>query len=142
MSTAVFIYFSNTHYDVKYVQIQNISTTTAVLTRFPPPSYAGTRLKKRLACTSNLEDSCVQLFPNTFRSKSTLVQPTEPRELHTHRTIVDGEKKSPTAITPRCPDNRRELRVHATTVVVVVVVITYSRVQINRKVANPVHMIS
>ena len=40
--------------------------------------------------------------------------------------------------------NRRELRIHATTVVVVVVVvvITYSRVQINRKVANPVHMIS
>ena len=63
--------------------------------------------------------------------------------MHTHRTIVDGEKKSPTAITPRCPDNKRELRVHATTlVVVVVVVIKYSRVQINRKVANPVHMIS
>ena len=48
--------------------------------------------------------------------KSTLVQPTDSRELHTYRTIVDGEKKSPTAITPRCPDNRRELRVHATTV--------------------------
>ena len=72
-----------------------------------------------------------------------MVQPTESRELHTHQTIVDREKKSPTAITLRCPDNRRELRVHATTVVVVVVVvITYSRVQINRKVANPVHMIS
>ena len=57
---------------------------------------------------------------------STLVQPTESRELHTHRTIVDGEKKSTTARTPRCPDNRRELGVHATTVVVVVVfVITY-----------------
>ena len=53
--------------------------------------------------------------------------------------MVDGEKKSPTVITPRGPDNRRELRVRATTVVVVV--ITYSRVQINRKVANPVHMI-
>ena len=55
--------------------------------------------------------------------------------MHTHRTIVDGEKKSPTAIALRCPDNRRELRVHATTVVVVVVVIviTYSRIQINRK---------
>ena len=62
--------------------------------------------------------------------------------LHTHRTIVDGEKKSPTAITPRCPDNRHELRVHATIVDVVVVVITYSRVQINWKVANPFHMIS
>ena len=58
MSTAASIYFSHTHYDIKYVQIQNISTTTAVvLTRF-------------------------------------------------------------------------------------VVVVTYSRVQINRKVANPVHMIS
>ena len=143
MSTAASIYFSNTHYDIKYVYIQNIRTTTAVLTRFPPPSYACTRIKKKLSSTSNLEDSCVRLFPNTFRSKSTLVQRTELRELHTHRTIVDGEKKSPTAITPRCPDNRRELRVHATTVVVVVVaVITYSRVQINRKVANPVHMIS
>ena len=86
-------------------------------------------LKKKLASTSNLQDSCVQIFPNTYRSKSTLVQPTESRELHTHRTMVDGESKSPTAITPRCPDNRRELRVHATTVVVVVVVITYSRVQ-------------
>ena len=96
---------------------------------------------KKIALTSNLEDSCIQLFPYTFRSKSTLVQPTESRELHTHRTIVDGEKKFPTAIAPRCPDNRRELRVHATTVVAVVV-ITYSRVQINRKVASPVHMIS
>ena len=57
MSTAASIYVSHTHYDVKYVQIRNISITTAVLTRF-------------------------------------------------------------------------------------VVVITYSRVQINRKVANPVHMIS
>ena len=63
--------------------------------------------------------------------------------LHTHQTIVEGENKSTTAITPRCPDNRRELRVHATTVVVVVVVvITYSRGEINRKVANPVHIIS
>ena len=45
-----------------------------------------------------------------------------------------------TAITPRCPDNRRELRVHATTVYMYVcIVITYSRVQINRKVANPFH---
>ena len=75
---------------------------------------------------------------------STLAQNTWSRELHTHRTIVDGEKKSPTLITPWCPDDRRELRVHATTVVVVfVVVITYySRVQINRDVANPVHMIN
>ena len=109
--------FSHTHYDIKCVQIQNISTTTAVLTRFPPPSYACTRILKKLASTSNLDDSCVQLFPNTFRSESTLVQPTESRELHTCRTIVDGEKKSPTAITPWCPDNRRELRVHSTTVV-------------------------
>ena len=34
MSTAASIYFSHTHYDIKYAQIQNISTTTAVLTRF------------------------------------------------------------------------------------------------------------
>ena len=35
MSTAASVYFSHTHYDIKYVQIQNISTTiTAVLTRF------------------------------------------------------------------------------------------------------------
>ena len=58
MSTAASIYFSHTHSDIKYVQIRNISTNAAVLTRF------------------------------------------------------------------------------------VVVVITYSRVQSNRKVANPVHMIS
>ena len=57
MSTAASIYFSHAHYDIKHVQIQDIITTTAVLTRF-------------------------------------------------------------------------------------VVVITYSRVQSNRKVANPVHMIS
>ena len=30
MSTAASIYASYTHYDIKYVQIQNISTTTAV----------------------------------------------------------------------------------------------------------------
>ena len=71
-----------------------------------------------------------------------MVQSIGSRELHTHRTTVDAEKKSLTVITPRCPDNRRELRVHATTVVAVVVVITYSRIQINRKVANPVHTIS
>ena len=34
MSTAASIYFSHIHYDIKYVQIQNISTTAAVLTRF------------------------------------------------------------------------------------------------------------
>ena len=34
MSTAASIYFSHTHYDIKYVQIQNISTTTVVLTHF------------------------------------------------------------------------------------------------------------
>ena len=44
------------------------------------------------------------------------------------------------AITPRCPDNRRELRVHATTVYMYVcIVMTYSKVQINQKVANPAH---
>ena len=59
--------------------------------------------------------------------------------MQTHRTIADGEKKSPTAITPRCFDNRRGLRVHATTVYYVCIVNSYSRVQINRKVANPVH---
>ena len=143
MSTAASIYFSHTHYDIKYVQIQNISTTTtAVLTRFPPPSYACTRIKKNSRVQVTCKTVAFRFFPNTYRSKSTLDQPTESRELHTRRTIVDGEKKSLTAITPRCPDNRRELRVHTTTVVVVVVVITYSRVQINRKVANPVHMIS
>ena len=80
----------------------------------------------------------------THRSKSTLVQPTESRELYTHRTIVERENKSPTAIAPRRPDNRRELRVHATTVYLYVcIVITYSRsIRINRKVANPVHMIN
>ena len=31
MSTAASIYFSDIHYDIKYVQIQSISTTTAVL---------------------------------------------------------------------------------------------------------------
>ena len=142
MSTAASIYFSHTHYDIKYVQIiQNISTTTAVL--YGHVFLLCTRILQKLVSTSNLEDRCFQIFSNTYQRKSTLVQPTESRELYTHRTIVDGEKKSPTAITPRCPDNRRELRVHATTVVVVViVVITYSRVQIIRKVANPVHMIS
>ena len=32
MSTAASIYFSHTHYDIKYVQIGNISTTTVVIT--------------------------------------------------------------------------------------------------------------
>ena len=34
MSTAASIYFSDIHYDINYVQIQNIITTAAVLTRF------------------------------------------------------------------------------------------------------------
>ena len=43
------------------------------------------------------------------------------------------------ATTPRCPDNRQELRVHDTVYIYACIVITYSRVQINRKIANPVH---
>ena len=34
MFTATSIYFSHTHCDIKYVQIQNISTTAGALTRF------------------------------------------------------------------------------------------------------------
>ena len=146
MSTAASIYFSHTHYDIKYVQIQNISTTTAVL-------YGHVFPLRLMPVQEFFKNSRVQVTCKTvaFRFFLTHIEVRVPGfglrsrvgELHTHRTIVDGEKKSPTAITPRCPDNRRELRVHATTVVVVViVVITYSRVQINRKVANPVHMIS
>ena len=129
---------------IKYVQIQNISTTTTAVRYghvFPLRLVPVQELKKN----SRVEVTCktVALRFFLYRSKSTLVQPTESRELHTDRTIVDGEKKSPTAITSRCPDNWRKLRVHPTTVVVVVVVvIIYSRVQINRKVANLVHIIS
>ena len=46
------------------------------------------------------------------------------RVSYTHRTIADGKKKSPTAISPRCPDNRRELRVHATTVYICMYVLS------------------
>ena len=34
MFPAASVCFSHTHYDIKYVQIQNISTTAAVLARF------------------------------------------------------------------------------------------------------------
>ena len=57
MSTAASIYFFHTDYDIKYVQIQNISTTTAVLyghvfpLRFMP---AVQEFKKKLVSTSNL----------------------------------------------------------------------------------------
>ena len=74
-------------------------------------------------------------------SKSTLAQSTESREWHTHRTMADGKRDPPKRArnNPMCPDNRRELRVHATVYMYACIVITYSRVQINRKVANPVH---
>ena len=139
--------FSRTHYDIKYVQIQNISITSAVLYGhvLPLRLMPAQELKKNSRVQVTCKTVAFRFFltHTWYRSKNTPVQPTESRELHTHRTIVDEEKKSPTPIAPRCPDNRRELRVHATTVVVVViVVITYSRVQINRKVGNPVHMIS
>ena len=91
MSTAASIYFPYTHYDIKYVQIQNISTTTVVLyDTFSPSVLCLYKNFKKLASTSNL--CCVQIFPNTYRSKNTLVQPTESRELHTHRTIVDVKR--------------------------------------------------
>ena len=52
--------------------------------------------------------------------------PTEP-----WRTGKRNPRSMP-ATTPRYPDNRRELRVHATVYTYACVVITYSRVQINR----------
>ena len=67
-------------------------------------------------------------------SRGLLAQSTESRELHTHRTIADGERnpRSVPATTPKCPDNRRELRVHATVYMYACVGITYIRVKINR----------
>ena len=40
MSTAASIYFSHTHYDIKYVQIQNISATTTAVLYCMDTSYA------------------------------------------------------------------------------------------------------
>ena len=49
MSTAASIYFSHTHYDIKYVQIQNISTTT-VLTRFVVViTYSRVQINRKVA---------------------------------------------------------------------------------------------
>ena len=51
MSPAAFIYFSHTHYDIKYVQIQNISTTAAVvLTRFVVViTYSRVQINRKVA---------------------------------------------------------------------------------------------
>ena len=61
MSTAASVYFFHTHSGIKYVQIQNI-TTTAVLYGhlFPLRLMPIQELTKKLARTSNLLDSCVQ----------------------------------------------------------------------------------
>ena len=48
MSTAASIYFSHTHYDIKYVQIQNISTTAAVLTRFVVITYSRVQINRKV----------------------------------------------------------------------------------------------
>ena len=55
MSTVASIYFSHTHYDIKYVQLQNISTNTAVLygNVFPLHLMPVQELKK-IASISNL----------------------------------------------------------------------------------------
>ena len=47
-----------------------------------------------------------------------------------------------TLLTPRCPNNRRELRVHATVYIYACVVITYSGVQINRVSSSILSMVS
>ena len=50
MSTAASIYFSHTHYDIKYVQIQNISTTAAVLIRFVVViTYSRVQINRKVA---------------------------------------------------------------------------------------------
>ena len=49
MSTAASIYFSHTHYDIKYVQIQNISTTAIVLTRFVVITYSRVQINRKVA---------------------------------------------------------------------------------------------
>ena len=58
MSTAASIYFSHTHYDVKYVQIQNISTIILLLYCMDTFSPSVLCLYKnfflKLARTSNL----------------------------------------------------------------------------------------
>ena len=43
MSTAASIYFSHTHYDIKYVQIRNISTTNVVIT------YSRVQINRKVA---------------------------------------------------------------------------------------------
>ena len=104
---------------IKYVQIQNTSTTATTAVLYGHVFLLRLMPVQELKKNSRVQVTCKTVtfrFFLTYQNKSTLVQPTESRELHTNQTIVDGEKKSPTAITPRCPDNRRELRVHATTV--------------------------
>ena len=124
--TAASIYFSNTHYgvcvcvffpsilDIKFVGRTSRGHTGGRSHRiFNPPSFCG-------ACLdfSREKDSAIP-FPR--------------------RPIKYVQRQNISTITAVL--TRFTERVHATTVVVVVV-ITYSRVQINRKVANPVHMIS
>ena len=46
MPTAASIYFSHTYYDIKYVQIQNISTTTAVLVVI---TYSRVQINRKVA---------------------------------------------------------------------------------------------
>ena len=53
MSTAASIYFSPTQYDIKYVQIQNISTTTAVLYGHVLYLYKNNNKNSRVQITCN-----------------------------------------------------------------------------------------
>ena len=63
MFTAASIDFSHAHYDIKYVQMQNTSTATAVLYGHVLCLYKNF---KKFASTSNLLDSCAQIFLNTL----------------------------------------------------------------------------
>ena len=50
MSTAASIHFSHTHYVIKYAHIQNVSTTTAVLTRFVVViTYSRVQINRKVA---------------------------------------------------------------------------------------------
>ena len=76
MSTAASIYFSHTHYDIKYVQIRNIRTTAAVLTRFVVViTYSRVQINRKVANpVQNIPGYDVLLLYTMFASRKTILK--------------------------------------------------------------------
>ena len=112
MSTAASIYFSHTHYDIKYVQIQNISTATTVedtrTTMVDPKDYSRNKhasWKRFLQVLLGSSPTKSTHITNLFRGSSLPTSPDPLRRIECHWNLLPPEQ--PRVVIPYSQRRRR-----------------------------------